>query len=166
MYRYMRTKFQFSSVILGVLDRGGSFTPPPSSKTPLKTSPILGLKTICCSYCEIPELEASISPLNFNEKLPDLLFTCLCPTFVVNGLTLFLFCCVWSLRVVAVAEFQRARGLLHYLILWLTPSVSHMSLPYFFGEWPWDWTKEFVGNGIYNRKLNNIYTGLSPKAYE
>ena len=40
MYRYMRAKFQFSSVILGVLDRGGSFTPPLLKNPPKKLAHI------------------------------------------------------------------------------------------------------------------------------
>ena len=69
-----------------------------------------------------------------------------CPNFALNSLMLFFFLWEWGLAIFAVAGFQKTRGASHHLNLLLTPRISSMPLPWFLGDWPWDWN----GNGIIN----------------
>ena len=113
-----------------------------------------GLMTLRCYYGQIPEREGSISPSNFDGQLPDILVKCLCLAFLVNFSRLFLFllfvrpwgcCCGW----IPMCE---GDIVCHCSYFWVN---DHEIGP-----------KEFIRNGVVNRKLNNIYIGLPPKVFE
>ena len=58
----------------------------------------------------------SVSPSEFDGQTSEVLFTsCLCPTFPVNGLVFFVFCCVRGVCFVAVAGLLSLKGASHYL---------------------------------------------------
>ena len=110
--------------------------------------------TLRCYYGQIPEREGSISPSNFDGQLPDILVKCLCLAFLVNFSRLFLFllfvrpwgcCCGW----IPMCE---GDIVCHCSYFWVN---DHEIGP-----------KEFIRNGVVNRKLNNIYIGLPPKVFE
>ena len=60
---------------------------------------------MCCYFYWNPKRKGSISQSNFDEQLPNILFTCLC-------------ICARILRVVTVASLQSARGAYYILVWW------------------------------------------------
>ena len=92
---------------------------------------------------------------NFDGKLSDIFATCLCPTFMVNGLILFslcvrswLGCCSWI---------TKSEGSIAPLNLLVNTTCWSYIPPLIFGDWLWDSPKGFIGNVVTNRKLNNIF---------
>ena len=71
-------------------------------------------KYSCYGY--IPKRVGSISPPDFDLQLSEVLVTfCLCPTFSVNDLGLFIFCCMWGAGSVALAGLLSLKGASHHL---------------------------------------------------